>query len=247
MSEEPSNTPEYGGFMTKCAQESHTDISSRTNTVYSPLLDMKPADHGTIYEAQRMPTQYKRKLGGKPRRQWRQEDLEEALRCLTSGEMGVNEASRAYGIPSRTLRRRRIQRNRSDLPLGPQAVLGTENEKRLVKHIQRLEKAGFAPDRETIRALAFQFAEKLEITHRFNRETGLAGYDWLTLFLKRNKELNVQIDFIDPGLLLRYYDMQLGANFEDVLREFDFRSSEWDVHHKAHCNKKGLNCSTISE
>ncbi|CAG9760442.1 unnamed protein product [Ceutorhynchus assimilis] len=49
-----------------------------------------------------MPTQYKRKLGGKPRRQWRQEDLEEALRCLTSGKMGVNEASRAYGNFSRS-------------------------------------------------------------------------------------------------------------------------------------------------
>lgn len=47
-----------------------------------------------------MPTQYQRKPRGKLRRQWWQEDLEEALRCLNSGEMGVNEASRAYGIPS---------------------------------------------------------------------------------------------------------------------------------------------------
>lgn len=106
--------------------------------------------------------------------------------------MGVNEASRAYGIPSRTLRRRRIQGTRLDLPLGPQGVLGIENEKRLVKHVQRLEQAGFAPDRETIWALAFQFAEKLGINHRFNRETGLAGYDWLSLFLKRNKGLSVR-------------------------------------------------------
>lgn len=141
-----------------------------------------------------MPTEYRRKSGANPRiRQWRPEDLEQALRSLNSGEMGVNEASRTYDIPSRTLRRRRHQGDRPiDLPLGPQGILGIENEKRLVRHIQKLEKAGFAPDRDTIRALAFQFAEKLGVSHRFNRQTGMAGYDWLKLFLKRNKELSVR-------------------------------------------------------
>ena len=44
--------------MTKCAQESHTGISSINSIVYSPLLDMKPADHEIIitamYEAKRL-------------------------------------------------------------------------------------------------------------------------------------------------------------------------------------------------
>ena len=44
--------------MTKCAQESHMDISSINSIVYSPLLDMKPAGYETIitamYEAKRM-------------------------------------------------------------------------------------------------------------------------------------------------------------------------------------------------
>ncbi|KAJ8883671.1 hypothetical protein PR048_015525 [Dryococelus australis] len=46
--------------------------------------------------------------------------------------------------------------------LGPQGVLGTENEKRLVRNIQHLEKAGFAPTRKNIRSLAYKFADTLD-------------------------------------------------------------------------------------
>ncbi|CAH1973128.1 unnamed protein product [Acanthoscelides obtectus] len=44
-------------------------------------------------------------------------------------------------------------------------VLGHKNEKRLVVHIQRLAAAGFAPDRNTVRRLAYNFAEKLKLKH----------------------------------------------------------------------------------
>ena len=74
------------------------------------------------------------------------------------------------------------------MSLGPQGTLGPDNEKRLVAHIQRLEKAGFAPDRTTVRRLAFEFTESMGIKHRFNKESGMAGYDWLNSFLNRNKE-----------------------------------------------------------
>jgi hypothetical protein len=50
--------------------------------------------------------------------------------------MGVNEASRVYGIPSRTLCRRIIQNLTNKLGLGPFGILGYENELRLVKHIK---------------------------------------------------------------------------------------------------------------
>ena len=44
--------------MKKCAQESNMDISSINSLVYSPLLDMKPADHETkttaMYKAKRL-------------------------------------------------------------------------------------------------------------------------------------------------------------------------------------------------
>jgi hypothetical protein len=69
-------------------------------------------------------------------------------------KMGVNEASRVCGIPSRTLHRRIIQNSMKKLGLGPYGIPGYENELRLVKHIKRLEASGFAPTRTDLRALA---------------------------------------------------------------------------------------------
>jgi hypothetical protein len=71
-------------------------------------------------------------------------------------------------------------------------IFGVGNEKRLVQHIQLLEKPGFAPGRKTIRTIAFQFAEKLGLSHRFCAETKMAGYDWLNSFLRRNPELSIR-------------------------------------------------------
>jgi hypothetical protein len=69
--------------------------------------------------------------------------------------------------------------------------LGREQERALVKYIQHLEKAGFPP-RSSIWQLAYSFTEKISICHWFNRDTKLAGYDWLQLFLKRHPELMVR-------------------------------------------------------
>lgn len=45
----------------------------------------------------RMPTEYKRKCPERAR--WSQESLAAALQAINSGNMGINEASRAFGIP----------------------------------------------------------------------------------------------------------------------------------------------------
>ena len=37
-----------------------------------------------------------------------------------------------------------------------------------------------------LRKLAFDFARSLMIPHNFNKETSLAGYDWLSCFMKRH-------------------------------------------------------------
>jgi hypothetical protein len=91
--------------------------------------------------------------------------------------MVVNEASRVYGIPSRTLRRRIIQNSTKKLGLGPYGILGYENELRLVKHIKRLEASGFAPTRTDLRALAYSFSVKLELQGKFDEDKKVAGYD----------------------------------------------------------------------
>ncbi|KAB0803153.1 hypothetical protein PPYR_00123 [Photinus pyralis] len=51
-----------------------------------------------------MPTEYKRKC--LDRGKWSSQQLSDALEAINNGTMGVNEASRTFQIPSRTLRRR---------------------------------------------------------------------------------------------------------------------------------------------
>lgn len=43
-----------------------------------------------------------------------------------------------------------------------------------------------------IRTIAFNFAEKLKLSHKFNTSTGTAGKDWFTAFMKRHPELSLR-------------------------------------------------------
>lgn len=119
-------------------------------------------------------------------------DLRRAAEAVRTGQMGVREACRNFKIPPPTFRRRLKNNDFSRKGLGPPSILGSENELKLKNHIQKLEKHGFAPTRDCVRAMAFNLAEQLNIKHTFNREKGLAGYDWLNMFLKRNPDLSVR-------------------------------------------------------
>lgn len=76
--------------------------------------------------------------------------------------------------------------------IGKHPLLDFVNEKRLVSHIQKLEKASFPPTRDMIRRLAFEFAEKLGKETNFDKETRKAGPHWLRSFLERNTELSIR-------------------------------------------------------
>lgn len=117
--------------------------------------------------------------------------LAEAMEKVISREMGVNEASRAYAIASRTLRRHLLSRS-SKVQLGRCPELGIEHERRLNMHIKALEKVGFAPDCSSVKKMAFSFAEKLGLNHRFSREAKSAGDEWFHGFLRRNKDLSIR-------------------------------------------------------
>lgn len=67
-----------------------------------------------------------------------------------------------------------------------------DNEKRLVKHILKLGEAGFPPNRQSIRMLAYQFAEKLELKHNFDHGNEMAGAAWFKSFIERNPELSIR-------------------------------------------------------
>lgn len=66
-----------------------------------------------------MPRKYKRKAGVRARVvSWTTEQLQPAFDEIEKNILGINEISRKFGIPSRTLRRRYAVKNKSQLTLG---------------------------------------------------------------------------------------------------------------------------------
>ena len=59
-------------------------------------------------------------------------------------------------------------------------------ELKLVDYIQHLDNIFFGVTRKQFMALAFEFAEKNNLEHRFNREKKLAGQKWVRNFLNRH-------------------------------------------------------------
>lgn len=138
-----------------------------------------------------MPTRYKRRSGSS-RDNWTENQLVQAITAVNNGSMGINEAARNFDVPATTLRRRKKNESFKKGPQGPSACLGVANENKIVTHIKKLQSYGFAPIRDDVRVMAFKLAEQLGITHRFNRQFGKAGYDWLHLFLARHPDLSVR-------------------------------------------------------
>jgi transposase-like protein len=136
-----------------------------------------------------MPTTYKRNNDESGR--WKQEDLERAINAVKRTSVGISAASRAFGIPSRTLRRR-IIRDSYKKNLCPAACLGSAAEMEMVSHIQQKQAAGFALSRKDVQILAFKLAQKLGIKHRFCVAEGRAVKNWFASFMRRHPEISVR-------------------------------------------------------
>lgn len=137
-----------------------------------------------------MPTVYDRK--NTERAKWSADSLKNAIESIKNRTMGINEAARNFGIPKSTLKDRIRKSDTEKHGLGPSSCLGIDAELKLVRHIKTLQKFGFAPDRDSVRIWAFQLAEQMKIKHKFNKDIGKAGYDWLHSFLRRHPDISVR-------------------------------------------------------
>ncbi|CAM1295885.1 Uncharacterised protein r2_g520 [Pycnogonum litorale] len=138
-----------------------------------------------------MPRNYTRKTN---RAHYDSASLQEALRLITDGEP-IKSVARRFGISPKTLRRHRDKKVSSpgQVKLGHYSSdLGDEYEKLLVQKIQEMEKALFGLTGLDVRRLAFEFANRVGMPHRFNAENKMADPDWLSGFLKRHPELSLR-------------------------------------------------------
>ncbi|CAK1578118.1 unnamed protein product [Parnassius mnemosyne] len=127
---------------------------------------------------------------------WSETSMKLALQALRNKEVGLNEASRIYGVPKATLKRRldgsnQTAKEEKQTP-GSAGDLTPELEEKLYQHILEMEACLYGLTPKDVRSLAFKIAEKNNIKHRFNKTKKMAGKKWYYAFLKRHRSLSLR-------------------------------------------------------
>lgn len=108
--------------------------------------------------------------------------------------MSIRRASVTYSIPKTCIIRRL---KNPEIKMEPRndsykTVFTPDQEATLVRHILDLEKRFYGITAIDCRRLAFELAERLNISHPFKKEKKMAGPDWFACFKKRHDELSIR-------------------------------------------------------
>ncbi|KAG8237724.1 hypothetical protein J437_LFUL017026 [Ladona fulva] len=138
--------------------------------------------------------------------------------------MPVKTASRNFGVPRMSLKRRVTSKNVA--PVSVNKVLGNykpvfnqAQEEELVNHILEMETRFYGITLRDVRSLAFQLAEKNGIPHPFNFELGLAGEDWLLGFRRRHPEVSLRVSESTSAARTRTFNRPVVTQFFKILGE----------------------------
>jgi len=118
-------------------------------------------------------------------------------KCLTAIEcgMGLNAASRHYGIPKPTIRRHRLGINKyatgDTKHRGGPCILPPDVENELVQHIKQLDELFFGVTTTELKKLAYQVSCAHGI-HRFSESKQSANKTWYYNFMRRHPELSLR-------------------------------------------------------
>lgn len=114
-----------------------------------------------------------------------EELMTEIRRRLEDGE-SKRSIAESLGINEATLRKR-LKIGTVPTSLGRfKPIFSPEMELQLSEYCKVLDNTFYGLTIKALRELVFQFAEKNSINHRFNKETKMAGKDWVRSFCKRH-------------------------------------------------------------
>ncbi|XP_044745210.1 chaetoglobosin A biosynthesis cluster protein C-like [Coccinella septempunctata] len=136
-----------------------------------------------------MPRHYKRKTETK----YKIEDLRHALEELRNKKLTLSQAVIKYHVPKTTLLKQ-LKQNEFKIPKkGRSAVFNKEQEIQLEKYILDCCKSFYGVTPNSLRRIAFRFAEANKLKHSFNKESQLAGKDWYYGFMSRHPSISLRI------------------------------------------------------
>ena len=142
--------------------------------------------------------------------------------------MGLNAASRAFGISKPTIRRHRLGLNKyasDDVKcMGGPLFLPASVEDELVKHVKDLDAMMFGITAKDLMSLAYEVAVAHGIT-KFSDVKKSAGKKWYYSIMRRHTELSLRSP--EPTSLAR----AAGFNREAVYHYYDLLEKLIDEHH----------------
>lgn len=119
------------------------------------------------------------------------EVIEEARKRVAEGE-SKRSVAKSLGMAESSLRVR-LNRSHSVTSLGRYDTTFTkEVENEFCEYLKKLDDMFFGMTAKDLRVLAYEYAEKNKIPHRFNPETKIAGKEWLRGFMKRHPDISLR-------------------------------------------------------
>jgi len=125
------------------------------------------------------------------RGKWNENQMKEAIKCVSEGKLSIRLAAERYNVPKSSLHDRvRAVKNCKEVILQPKlgrfdCTFSDHHAMQLYNHVKELDNRLMPLTRVEFLKLAFDFAEKLKIPHRFNKEKGIAGKDFFYSFTKK--------------------------------------------------------------
>ncbi|XP_060801031.1 uncharacterized protein LOC132901895 [Amyelois transitella] len=182
-----------------------------------------------------MPGNYKRTS---TRKSWSQEDMDKAIEAVKNNRMGWLLASKHFNVPQATLRR---HYHSTPVNLGRfKPTFNKDMEKALVDRVLEFESRLFGFNTTEIRKLAFEFAEKLGLNHRFDKNEKIAGWDWLKGFRERNPNIALRAPEPTSAARARAFNKSQVSKFFALL-EREVTANEIQPHRIFNMDESGLN------
>ncbi|KAF0686021.1 tigger transposable element-derived protein 6-like, partial [Aphis craccivora] len=141
-----------------------------------------------------MPSKYKRTSN---QQSWNAVSMKKAIESVKNKKMCYNEAAKYFNVPRTTLIRRvrdvNIDATGNKKILGRfRSVFTNDQEQEIVNYLIDMEKRFYGLTINNIQTLAFELAEKNNISHNFSVTKKMAGKDWVKGFRKRHPEITLR-------------------------------------------------------
>lgn len=133
------------------------------------------------------------------RQEWSIDSMNRAIQAVINKEMGYYKASQQFNVPQTTLERhtkKKLEDPNYEINKKEgskfQCVFSEEQEGELENYLLSMESRLFGLTTKDLRSLAFQLAERNNLSHKFNSDNKMAGKDWVKGFLARHPNLTIR-------------------------------------------------------